>query len=352
MAKMKRREFLKYMGLGAGSMGAAAFTKTAVDLSQAAPTVPQQTAPLIPEQRQEPLDWQEMDEHHKESVDYYLERAGDPQLYADFWIPEMKYTMDGDVKVFEINCALMEWETELGKTYPAFTYNGRVPGPTIRVNEGDNVRFNVTNDIPDQSTAIHWHGLILPNSMDGVPYITQEPITPGSSFTYEWTIREGNIGSHMYHSHHNSAEQTTRGMLGAFIVDPRDTTREPEVDADYVLILNDSALGFTLNGKGFPDTQPIIAKLGDRIRVRYMNEGLMIHPMHLHGIPQMVFAKDGFYLPVPFMCDTLNIAPGERYDVIIECTEPGAWAYHCHILTHAESRDGMFGMVTALVVTE
>jgi FtsP/CotA-like multicopper oxidase with cupredoxin domain len=107
-----------------------------------------------------------------------------------------------------------------------------------------------------------------------------------------------------------------------------------------------------INGRSFLYTQPIIAKLGERVRIRYMNEGLMIHPMHLHGLPQMVISKDGWPLPVPYMCDTLNIAPGERHDVIVDCTELGAWAFHCHILTHAESRDGMFGMVTVLVITE
>ena len=114
----------------------------------------------------------------------------------------------------------------------------------------------------------------------------------------------------------------------------------------------DSSLGFTLNGKEFPYTQPILANKGDRIRVRYMNEGLMIHPMHLHGIPQLVIAKDGYNLPVPYKVDTLCIAPGERYDTIVECTEPGLWAFHCHILTHAESRHGMFGMVTVLGVQD
>ncbi len=117
-------------------------------------------------------------------------------------------------------------------------------------------------------------------------------------------------------------------------------------------MLNDTTLGFTINGKQFPYTQPVVAQKGQKIRVRYMNEGLMIHPFHLHGIPQLVFAKDGFYLPVPYNCDTLNVAPGERYDVLIDCDSVGVWAYHCHILTHAESRHGMFGMVTVLIVKE
>jgi manganese oxidase len=157
-------------------------------------------------------------------------------------------------------------------------------------------------------------------------------------------------GSHMYHAHHNATTQVMKGMLGAFIVEPRDTSSEPKVDLDYVMILNDGLGGFTLNGKGFPATEPLVAKLGQTIRIRYMNEGMMIHPMHLHGMPMTVIAKDGWPQPAPWKCDTLNIAPGERWDVLVHCTNPGTWAFHCHILPHAESEQGMFGMVTALIV--
>jgi FtsP/CotA-like multicopper oxidase with cupredoxin domain len=186
--------------------------------------------------------------------------------------------------------------------------------------------------------------------MDGVPYITQPPIKTGETFTYEFEAR--NPGSHMYHSHHNAAEQVTKGLLGAFIIEPADKSQDPESDADYTLILNDAGTGFSINGKSFPYTQPIVAKLGDKIRIRYMNEGLVIHPMHLHGLEQLVFAKDGWNLPQPYYCDTLNVAPGERYDVLVTCHTPGVWAFHCHILNHAESAHGMFGMVTAVVVEE
>jgi FtsP/CotA-like multicopper oxidase with cupredoxin domain len=226
-------------------------------------------------------------------------------------------------------------------------YNGRVPGPTIRVTEGDKVRVIVNNQMT-QSTSIHFHGVHTVNSMDGVPYVTQPPIKPGASFTYEFVARPA--GTHMYHSHHNAAEQVTRGLMAPFIIDPIDLVNEPRVDAEYVMVLNDAGVGLTINGKSFPATQPIVAKKGDRIRIRYMNEGLMIHPMHLHGMYQQVIAKDGAKLPAPYLADTLNIAPGERYDVIVDCQEPGAWAFHCHILTHAESNHGMFGMVTALVI--
>jgi manganese oxidase len=151
--------------------------------------------------------------------------------------------------------------------------------------------------------------------MDGVPFITQDPIKPGASFTYEFTVR--NPGSHMYQSHPNAAEQVTKGLMGAFIIEPKDKSGEPKVDAEYILVLNDAGIGLTLNGKSFPATQPIIVKLGQTIRIRYMNEGLQIHPMHLHGLPQTVIAKDGWPVPMPYKCDTLTVARGERWDVTV-----------------------------------
>lgn len=332
-----RRRFLKLASVGAGSMGAAAA------FSRPAGLFPHQEHTMaLPIVSQD--DPASMDDLHAQGVQKFLDNAGKD---LEFWRPPMEFTLDGDVKVFDLVCQDIEWETEPGMTYPAMAYNGLVPGPEIRVTEGDKVRINVNNEMA-QSTAIHFHGLRIPNAIDGVPFITQPVIKSGETYVYEFTVP--NAGTHMYHSHHNAAEQVTSGLLGAFIVEPKDTSREPVVDADYTMVLNDTSLGFTINGKSFPYTQPIVAKLGQKIRVRYMNEGLMIHPMHLHGIPQLVFAKDGFNLPSPYMCDTLNIAPGERYDVLVECDEPGVWAFHCHILTHAESRHGMFGMVTVLIV--
>jgi FtsP/CotA-like multicopper oxidase with cupredoxin domain len=251
------------------------------------------------------------------------------------------------VKIYDLTTSVVQWEVEPGRVVEAWTYNGMIPGPQIRVREGDRVRINLTNQLPE-STSIHFHGLELPNAQDGVPFITQPPIKPGARYTYEFTVP--NSGSHMYHSHHNSTKQVGLGLLGAFVVEPRNTAREPKVDLDYVLILNDGMHGYTLNGKSFPATEPLVAKLGQTVRIRYMNEGMMIHPMHLHGMHQTVITKDGWPLPAPYRCDTLNIAPGERYDVLVRCTNPGTWAFHCHILPHAESDHGMFGMVTALIV--
>ncbi len=255
--------------------------------------------------------------------------------------------MNRGVKIFELRAAEVEWEVEPGRKVKAWAYNGQVPGPQIRVREGDRVRVVLRNDLLE-STAIHFHGLETPNDQDGVPFITQPPVKPGASYTYEFTVP--NAGSHMYHSHHNSARQVGMGLLGAFIVEPRDASREPRVDVDYVMVLNDGPHGYTLNGKGFPATEPIVAQLGQTVRIRYMNEGMMIHPMHLHGMHMTVIAKDGWDQPMPWKCDTLNIAPGERWDVLVKATNPGVWAFHCHVLPHAETEHGMFGMVTALIV--
>jgi manganese oxidase len=156
----------------------------------------------------------------------------------------------------------------------------------------------------------------------------------------------------MYHSHHAADAQVPLGLLGAFIVECT-TTPVPEFakfDNEYTEILTDGPLGFGINGKGFPATAPVVSKVGERTMVRFMNEGLIIHPMHLHGHAFWVVAKDGAFLPQPYLADTLNIAPGERYDVIVESKYPGAWAFHCHILTHAESPQGLHGMTTVWVV--
>jgi manganese oxidase len=254
--------------------------------------------------------------------------------------------MDGDVKVFELTASEFDWEVEPGVFRQAMGYNGMVPGPEIRVQLGDEVRVILHNELR-HSTAIHFHGLQVPNDQDGVPGLTQPLVKPGESYTYEFTVP--NSGSHMYHSHMDAAHQVPMGLLGAFVVEGPD---EPEVDQDIVMILNDGPLGYTINGKGFPATEPIVAQVGETVRLRYMNEGLQIHPMHLHGPPQQMIARDGYFLAQPVMMDTVLVSPGERIDVLIEPTTPGLWAFHCHVLTHVERADGMFGMVTVLIVEE
>jgi FtsP/CotA-like multicopper oxidase with cupredoxin domain len=335
-----RRRFLQTTAVTAVVAGVASACKPeeAAKAAQATPPLPT-GGTMGPHDTTSAAD--AMDELHEKGVKAF------PAKTAGKGNQLLKPRLDGDVKVFELNAKKIQWEVEPGRMIEAWAYNEQIPGPQIRVREGDRVRIVLDNQLPE-STAVHFHGLEIPNDQDGVPFITQPPIKPGEKYTYEFTVP--NAGSHMYHSHHNAAKQVGLGLLGAFVVEPKQKSANDDLPVDYVMILNDGAHGYTLNGKSFPATEPVVAKLGQKIRIRYMNEGMMIHPMHLHGMHQTVIAKDGWDLPMPYRCDTLNIAPGERYDVIVNCNNPGTWAFHCHILPHAESQHGMFGMVTALVV--
>jgi manganese oxidase len=252
-------------------------------------------------------------------------------------------------KVFELTASIVKWEVEPGRFVDAWTYNGTVPGPTLRANPGDKVQVVLRNELPE-STAIHFHGLLTPNSEDGVTYITQPPIRSGETYTYSFTA-QSTPAVGMYHSHHNAVTQVPNGLAGTFLIGQLPVPPGVTVAQEQIMMLNDAGtIGFTLNGKSFPATAPVVANQGEWIQVHYLNEGAGPHPMHLHGMSQLVIAKDGFPLPQPYEADTINVAPGERYTVLVHATEPGTWAWHCHILTHAERADGMFGMVTALVV--
>jgi manganese oxidase len=288
------------------------------------------------------------DKAHQSVVKAFL--AGPPAKTEGLGGQPLAPRVENGMKVFDLTTKVVQWEVAPGQRYEAWTYNGTVPGPEIRVKQGETVKVRVQNKLPE-STSIHWHGVeISDNSQDGVTFVTQDPIKPGQ--TYEYTLTPINCGSHMYHSHHAADAQVPLGLLGAFIVDCSTTTVPSFAahDTESTQILSDGPLGFSMNGKGFPATAPIVAKVGEKTLVRFMNEGLIIHPMHLHGHRMLVVGKDGNYLPTPYEADTLNIAPGERYDVIVTSLYPGAWAFHCHILTHAESDFGLHGMTTVWLV--
>ncbi len=259
-------------------------------------------------------------------------------------------------KEYELTASIVDWEVEPGKIVKAWTYNGVVPGPEIKVDVGDKVRVVLHNELPE-STVIHFHGIRVPNSMDGVDPYTQDPVEPGASFTYEFTALEPSVG--MYHSHHNAQTQVPNGLAGAFLIG--DMPIPPsladkgitDIDQSVNMVLNDAGtIGLSLNGKSFPATQAYTAKVGDTMLVNYLNEGLMSHPMHMHQPVGWIIAKDGVPLEVPMPSDTVSVAPGERYTVLYHFLDPGVWAWHCHILNHAEGPMGMFGMVTAVIVEE
>ena len=255
--------------------------------------------------------------------------------------------MPDGTRQFELTAEEIDWEVEPGKRVKAMAYNRMVPGPTIKLASGDKLRVILHNKMT-QSTAIHFHGLRTPNSMDGVPDITQPPVKPGASFTYEFVAQGPAVG--MYHSHHNAQVQVPNGLAGTILVGDLPLPAGVTISQELPMMLNDAGtIGLSLNGKSFPATAPIAAKPGEWFLVHYLNEGVMSHPMHLHGLNQVVVAKDGF--PVtPYPVDTVNVAPGERYSVLVHADQPGIWAWHCHILPHAEREDGMFGMVTAAIV--
>jgi manganese oxidase len=262
-------------------------------------------------------------------------------------------------KEFSLTAAIIDWEVEPGRTVKAWAYNGQVPGPEIRVEVGDHVRVVLTNDLP-MGTDIHHHGLDLPFAMDGVAPISQEVVESGGQFVYEFDATRPAVA--MYHAHHMGQMQVPNGLFGAFYVGDMPlpagrTISGTAVPVDITIaqritmVLNDAGvIGFSLNGKSFPATEPYVAHVGDWIEVSYFNEGLQIHPMHQHQFPQLVIAKDGIPLDQPYWVDTLAVAPGERYTVIMNPNQAGTWVWHCHILNHVERETGMFGMVTALVV--
>ena len=271
-----------------------------------------------------------------------------PQLYLNDALKPLTPELVGDVKVFKLTIDEIQQKVdELMPPIAGLGFNGQWPGPTIRVTQGDKVRVLFTNNLTE-TTGIHFHGVEFTDFFeDGVPFVTQLPIIPGETYAYNFVAV--NSGSLMYHSHHNATDQVGRGLLGAFIVDPKP---EPvKYDREYVWISNDQLGGFTINGHGFPAVVPVLAAVGEKVRVRFMNEGIMMHPWHLHGMPMKVIERDGWPLGgAEFTCDTLGVNPGERYDVLIDAKTPGVWAFHCHILPHAEGANGMFGMVSTLIV--
>ena len=267
----------------------------------------------------------------------------------------LPFTLDGNVKVFELTARPVLWKINPNTTVTARTYNGTVPGPLFRLTEGDQVRVVFKNELPDP-TSIHWHGLPVPSNMDGVsqPELSQKPVMPGETFTYEFEA--GPAGTFMYHSHFDTDTQINIGLFGSFIIEPKNWV-ENKSDQDITLILNEwrvidgvtypamPSMGepnfFTINGKTYPDIPAINVKQGERVRVRFIGAGQFEHPMHLHGMPFKIVATDGYPVPeaAQLTKDTVPVHPGERFDIEFVADNPGQWAFHCHIVHHATNDD-------------
>lgn len=283
--------------------------------------------------------------------------------------------VQGGIKVFDLNVSVIEWNILPDEQVEAYAFNHQVPGPRIRVTEGDRVRINVTNDLPE-ATSVHWHGMILPNRMDGAADVTQNPIEPGDTFTYEFTA--GEAGTYFYHSHKEPDRQQGLGMYGALIVDPKDPSRDAAYDYDqevviqlqewlerdgytYPAMIMEGALPnyFTINGKSYPETETIDMEVGERVRIRFIgSNNNFVHPMHVHGGPFEIVETDGNVVPAEarILKDTVNVGPGERYDVIWEARRPGKWLLHCHIPHHTTNnnteQEGGGGLMAVINVTE
>lgn len=303
----------------------------------------------------EDTDWGVLDEAMMQSIMAFpAETEGKGNALLE---PEI---IDG-VKVYELTTEITPWEVEPGRFVDSWSYNGIVPGPMIKVDVGDTVRVILHNKLP-AGTDIHWHGIRTPNNMDGVAPLTQPLVLPGESFTYEFVAERPAVG--MYHAHTHGQMAVPNGLFGVLLIGdvPIPTGQtiggitlpdEIEIAQEIPMVLNDAGvIGFSLNGKSFPATEPYVVNTGDWLLIHYYNEGLQAHPMHQHQFPQLIIAKDGIPLEQPYWSDTVNIAPGERYTVILQADDPGVWVWHCHILNHVEREEGMFGMVTALIVQD
>lgn len=269
---------------------------------------------------------------------------------------ELAHRVVAGIKVFDLTASVVRWTILPGVTVNAYAYNGQVPGPRIHIQQGDRVRIVLHNQLPD-ATTIHWHGLILPNGMDGPAEITQEPVAPGKSFTYEFTVTQH--GTYFYHPHANPDRSQALGLYGALIIDPKNPADEVSADHEYVVELQEWLMRdgltypampmdggmpnyFTINGKAYPATDTIHMKTGETLKVRFIgtNNGF-IHPMHIHGGPFQVVAIDGQTLApsARYSADTVEIGPGQRYDVIWKAMNPGKWLIHCHIAHHTTNNN-------------
>tara|TARA_B110000438_G_scaffold193676_1_gene185246 strand:- start:458 stop:1705 length:1248 start_codon:yes stop_codon:yes gene_type:complete len=265
----------------------------------------------------------------------------------------LAYEMKDGVKEFHLTAEEIEHEFAPGTTAKCWGYNGRTPGPTIEAMEGDRVRILVTNNLPEHTT-IHWHGILLPSGMDGVGGLNQPHINPGETFAYEFELRQN--GTYMYHPHADEMVQLAVGMMGMFIVHPK----EPEpvaIDRDYAIMLHNWAIKpgtyrpdpnvmtefdlWTINSKVFPAIEFPIAQKGDRVRIRIGNLSMWNHPMHLHGHTCQVTGSDGGRWPRnQWRSETTEIVGvGQTRDIEFDAV-PGDWAFHCHFSHHTMNAMG------------
>ncbi|RKU13410.1 copper oxidase [Candidatus Poribacteria bacterium] len=263
--------------------------------------------------------------------------------------------VDG-VKVFHL-VAEEVWHTFAhGLKAKCWGYNGKVHGPTIEAVEGERIRIYVTNKL-QAPTSVHWHGVFLPNGMDGVGGLTQRAIPSGKTFKYEWTVRQS--GTYMYHSHHDEMTQMAMGMMGMLVFHPRNPSPDYKVDRDFAIMLSEWRIDpgtstpnpnemndfnvLTMNAKCYPGTEPLVAKMGDRVRIRFGNLSAMDHhSIHLHGHYFKITATNGGRIATSAQHpgSTLFVPVGDTQDIEFIASDPGDWAIHCHMTHHVMNQMG------------
>ena len=327
---MDRRQFLTRSGaavLGAGLVSRAGAARL--------PEAPSVTDPAT----QPPL-------HPKEGRPY------NPVVTLNGW--SLPWRMKDGVKEFHLVAEPVVRELAPGMKANLWGYNGSSPGPTLECVEGDHIRIFVTNKLPEH-TAVHWHGILLPNGMDGVGGLTQPQIKPGKTFVYEFQMKKS--GTFMYHPHADEMVQMAMGMMGFIVVHPKD----PEfmrVDRDFVFLLNafdiepgaatpkiNTMLDFNLwcwNSRVFPAIDPLVCRTGDRVRVRAGNLTMTNHPLHLHGVDFEVTGTDGGWVPKSARWPevTTDVAVGQMRAIEFVADAPGDWAFHCHKSHHTMNAMG------------
>lgn len=280
---------------------------------------------------------------------------------------------DDGVREFKITAALQPIELKKGFIVEGWAYNGKVPGPLLRVKEGERVRIILENKVLGMETAIHWHGLIVPNAMDGVPPITQPYVGQGERFIYEFIAQPS--GTFWYHAHSmgDGAQQLDRGLLAPIVIEPKNSEKEPKADREWIVTLdewqvegagtappstdgsmmngdmmekgmmNNHLLGtangynvFTINSRAHLE-QPFVAEAGEWVRLRLLNGGFLQHRIHVHGMKAWVTHTDGHRLPTAQPVDELVISPYERLDVLLYGSEPGEYILHDHAPGYSEA---------------
>lgn len=260
----------------------------------------------------------------------------------------LPYKLRNGVKEFHLIAQPVQREFAPGMVVNCWGYNGSTPGPTIEAIEGDRVRIFVTNQLPEHTT-IHWHGLLLPNGMDGVGGLTQPQIPVGKTWVYEFTLRHS--GTFMYHPHADEMLQMAMGMMGLFIVHPRNPNTL-RVDRDYALLLHSWDINpgtrtpnpatmtdfniWSMNSRVFPAIDPLIAATGERVRLRVGNLSMTNHPIHLHGVRFHVTGTDGGWIAPSAQWPevTTDVPVGAMRVLEFTVQDPGDWAVHCHKSHH------------------